>query len=189
MKIFFDTEFTGLRQDTTLVSIGLVAETGQTFYAELTDYNKSHIDGWLQKHVIDNLILHDFQSGDYKPFDNNVYLKDNKEHVANAIRHWLLELENTAEPTFQMWSDVLAYDWVLFCDLFENELPSYIQYIPMDLATVLQQNGLDPDMDRVEFSKAAILPFENTLPNSIKNKHNSLYDALTITKCCYKLFQ
>ncbi len=36
-KVFFDTEFTGLRQQTTLISIGLVAETGETFYAELTE--------------------------------------------------------------------------------------------------------------------------------------------------------
>lgn len=48
-KIFFDTEFTGLHQNTTLISIGLIAENGQTFYAELTDYDKSQIDGWIQK--------------------------------------------------------------------------------------------------------------------------------------------
>ena len=49
MKVFLDTEFTGLRQNTTLVSIGLVAENGDTFYAELTDYDKSQVDHWLQK--------------------------------------------------------------------------------------------------------------------------------------------
>ena len=54
-KIFFDTEFTGLHQNTTLISIGLVAETGQTFYAELTDYDKNQIDDWLKTNVIDNL--------------------------------------------------------------------------------------------------------------------------------------
>lgn len=43
-KIFFDTEFTGLHQKTTLISIGFIAETGETFYAELTDYNKSQIN-------------------------------------------------------------------------------------------------------------------------------------------------
>jgi len=33
-RIFFDTEFTGLHKDTTLISIGLIAEDGRTFYAE-----------------------------------------------------------------------------------------------------------------------------------------------------------
>ena len=32
MKIFFDTEFTGLHKNTTLISIGLVSETGDEFY-------------------------------------------------------------------------------------------------------------------------------------------------------------
>jgi hypothetical protein len=35
-KIFFDTEFTGLHQGTTLISIGLISECGKTFYAEFT---------------------------------------------------------------------------------------------------------------------------------------------------------
>lgn len=29
MKIFFDTEFTGLHKDTTLISIGLISELGE----------------------------------------------------------------------------------------------------------------------------------------------------------------
>ena len=38
MRIFFDTEFTGLHQNTTLISIGCIDENGRTFYAESTDY-------------------------------------------------------------------------------------------------------------------------------------------------------
>lgn len=41
MNIFFDTEFTGLHKNTTLISIGCVDENGRTFYAELTDYDES----------------------------------------------------------------------------------------------------------------------------------------------------
>ena len=43
-KIFFDCEFTGLHQNTTLVSIGLISDKGHHFYAELYDYDKSQID-------------------------------------------------------------------------------------------------------------------------------------------------
>ena len=63
-KIFFDTEFTGLHQNTTLVSIGLISEDGKTFYAEITDYDKSQVDKWLQENVIDKLILNDWQDDD-----------------------------------------------------------------------------------------------------------------------------
>jgi len=44
MKIFFDTEFTGLHQNTTLISIGLVTEQEHSFYAEFDDYDKSQVD-------------------------------------------------------------------------------------------------------------------------------------------------
>lgn len=39
MKLFFDTEFSGLRKDTELLSIGIVSDTGEAFYAEITDYD------------------------------------------------------------------------------------------------------------------------------------------------------
>lgn len=55
MKIFFDTEFTGLYQDTDLISIGLVSETGETFYAELNDFDMSKVDDWIKNNVIKNL--------------------------------------------------------------------------------------------------------------------------------------
>ena len=37
MLIFFDTEFTEIGVDPRLISIGLISEDDQTFYAELTD--------------------------------------------------------------------------------------------------------------------------------------------------------
>ena len=46
MKIFFDTEFTGLHKNTTLVSIGFISEDGRTFYAECNDFD------WDQVHKI-----------------------------------------------------------------------------------------------------------------------------------------
>lgn len=55
---FFDTEFTGLRKDTTLISIGIVSDTGDRFYAELTDYDEGMCDEWIEKNVLDHLVLH-----------------------------------------------------------------------------------------------------------------------------------
>ena len=57
MKLFFDTEFTGLHKKTTLISLGIVSEDNKTFYAEFTDYNKDQVNDWLQINVIDNLYL------------------------------------------------------------------------------------------------------------------------------------
>lgn len=55
MKVFFDTEFTGLHKDTTLISIGAISEDGRTFYAELNDYDESQVDDWIRENVINNL--------------------------------------------------------------------------------------------------------------------------------------
>lgn len=55
--LFFDTEFTGLRKDTTLISLGIVADNGKKFYAEFTDYERKQCDNWILENVITNLII------------------------------------------------------------------------------------------------------------------------------------
>ena len=55
--LFFDTEFTGLRKDTTLISLGIVADNGKKFYGEFTDYDRKQCDNWILENVITNLII------------------------------------------------------------------------------------------------------------------------------------
>ena len=43
-KIFFDCEFTGLHQNTSLISIALISECGKIFYAEFNDYYEEQVD-------------------------------------------------------------------------------------------------------------------------------------------------
>ena len=69
-KLFFDTEFTGLHQNTTLISIGLISECGKTFYAELTDYDKTQLDDWLNENVISNLLFSDKITKSYDGWEN-----------------------------------------------------------------------------------------------------------------------
>ena len=53
MLIFFDTEFTNLHVSSKLISIGLISEDGQEFYAEMTDtYLKSHCTDWVKDNVL-----------------------------------------------------------------------------------------------------------------------------------------
>jgi hypothetical protein len=52
-RIFFDTEFTGLRADAALISIGLVDETGSEFYAELSDtYQTTECSDFCREQVL-----------------------------------------------------------------------------------------------------------------------------------------
>ncbi|MMZ42324.1 3'-5' exoribonuclease [compost metagenome] len=172
-KIFFDEEFTGLHKNTSIISIGLVSETGSTFYAEFTDYNKSQVDSWIDKNVIANLA---------KTQDKIANLADvtvigDRRTVTQALDKWLRSFRPSTNG-IEMWSDCLSYDWVLFNDLFGGamEKPDYIYYIPFDICTLMYIKGVDPDINREDFS--------GTLSG---NKHNALHDAKVIKKCYDKL--
>lgn len=173
-KIFFDTEFTGLHQNTTLISIGMVAEGGREFYAEFGDYDKTQIDDWLKSNVIKNLFLEKPPEGDFVcKIDGNLttYYSDTKTDTS-IISSWLCDFGEV-----EMWSDCLAYDWVLFNQLWGHafNIPKNIYYIPFDLCTLFKVNGIDPDANREEFAGM----------KCVTDKHNALWDARVI-KSCYE---
>ena len=178
-KIFFDTEFTGLHQYTTLISIGLISECGKTFYAEFTDYDKTFIGQWLQENVINNLTLKDnielnpYGFGLYKN-KNYTLILDTSRVIAKELTEWLSQFEH-----IEIWSDCLSYDWVLFNQLFGGafKIPKNIYYIPFDICTLFKVKGIDPDISREEFIDYKI----------DGNKHNALYDAKVIKACYEKL--
>lgn len=174
-KVFFDTEFTGLHQKTTLVSIGLVAEGGQTFYAELTDYDQSQVDDWIRNNVIEKLILKDHA---HVINLDEFIVNSNTERVKEALTHWLAQFEQV-----EIWSDCLSYDWVLFCQLFGHafNIPKNVYYIPFDICTLFKAKGIDPDISREQFA-------EKIFTDQTMSKHNALYDALII-KACYEKLQ
>lgn len=172
-KIFFDTEFTGLHQKTTLISIGLVAEDGRTFYAELDDYHKSRVDTWIQENVIDNLVLPTMNPKSLGFNSKTTFVSGDSETVRESLADWLLQFD-----TIEMWSDCLAYDWVLFCELFGGafQIPKNVYYIPFDIATLLKVKGVDPDTDREWYADGEW---------DVMKKYNALYDARVI-KACYE---
>ena len=167
-RLFWDCEFTGLHQHTTLISIGIVAEDGQKFYAESMSYARDQVDKWIQTNVIENLWA-------YKHMPTPpgiVYVHGKQSVIKLALSRWLANF-----GPVEMWGDTLAYDWVLFCELFggARSLPANVFYIPFDLATKFKEYGIDPDIDRVEFAG---------MQEKGRKKHNALYDAMTI-KACY----
>ena len=187
MKVFFDTEFTGLHKNTTLISIGLVAEDGQQFYAELFDYDKAQIDSWLQDNIIDNCLMinsgkfaYKFTDKDYvgEVVDENLnYLVGNKKFVAEQLTGWLKSLNRYSDSKIEIWSDCLAYDWVLFNDIFGHafNMPGNVYYIPFDICTLFKVKGIDPDINREHFTGIDGM------------KHNALHDAKVIKLCYEKL--
>ncbi len=177
-KCFFDTEFTGLHQKTTLISICLIAEGGRKFYAEFTDYDKNQVDEWLQKNVVDKLYLTDSDKG--RRFED-CRIKGDTEMIRNELERWLSQFD-----LVEMWSDCLSYDWVLFCQLFGHafKIPKSVYYIPFDICTMFKLKGIDPDINREDFAKE-ILTRENFQAGP---KHNAHWDA-TVIKACYEKLQ
>jgi hypothetical protein len=169
-KVFFDTEFTGLHQNTTLISIGLIAETGEMFYAELTDYDSDQVDEWVAKNVVSKLEL----DGSYPHNVKALLIKGDKSVVKSELERWFSQFDSV-----EMWSDCLSYDWVLFCELFGHafKIPKNVFYIPFDLCTLFKAKGIDPDVSRETFAGLDV--------EGEQSKHNAMWDAKVI-KACYK---
>jgi len=165
MRLFLDTEFTSLTTHAQLISLALVALDCSYFYAEFTDYEASQLTDWHRTHVIAHLVLP--EQADRLP-RNGTTVYGNKTTVVTALKEWL-----SGWPEVEIWADVPAYDWVLFCELFGGALhiPEHIHYIVRDLATLLQARSLDPDTDRFA------LAFGEHGPPGGLPRHNALADA------------
>lgn len=170
--LFLDTEFTGLRQQSNLISLALVG-ADRSFYAEFNDFPHIDLTDWHQENVIDNLLFKDLDTHEDTK-GPHWQLKNNTAHVATQLRAFLHSFSKA-----KIWADVLAYDWVLFCELFGGamQLPDSTFYIPGDISTLIQLKGYDPDTDR-----ASLLGPEQRRRLEARGlqKHNALYDAYLI---------
>jgi hypothetical protein len=172
-NVFFDSEFTGLHQNTTLISLGLIAETGELFYAEFTDYDSSQVDEWISENVINKLDLDTSYPSNIK----TLLIKGDRKVIKSELERWFAQFEKV-----EIWSDCLSYDWVLFCELFGHafNIPQNIFYIPFDICTLFKAKGIDPDVSRETFAGLDI--------EGDQSKHNAMWDAKVI-KACYEKLQ
>lgn len=182
-KLFLDTEFTGLHQNTTLISIALVSDDGNTFYAEMEDYDKRQVDDWLQTNVINNLILdnYDFVK-DYQPEENNVIAKCTFRELKAVLSDWLSRFKEV-----EIWSDCLSYDWMLFCEIWGGALkiPKHIYYIPFDICPLFLEKTGNADVNREKYA-GTFEQSKETLKGEVK-KHNAYWDAHIIKACYHRL--
>lgn len=175
MKIFFDTEFTGLHKDTTLISIGLVSEDGRTFYAELTDYNDKQCDDWIKENVLKHLYTRYPRNVEDAPYIPNLHV-GSKWEVARALHIWFKQFDEV-----ELVSDVCHYDMVLLIDLFGNafSLPKNVCASCHDInQDIARHYGVS---EREAFDKSREEIVSDLCRESVKGeKHNALYDAEVI---------
>lgn len=175
--LFLDTEFTNLHADARLLSIALYHSDDNYFYAEFSDIDKYMLSPW----VIENVLPHlEYQHVDAFLSEEGtiVKLKGNNETVKTALFSWIAKFEN-----IEVWADVLAYDWVFFCNIFggATQIPKNIFYIPFDLSTLLKACHLNPDLNRFDFISDFLTEGEKG------RRHHALIDAKVGRLCLKKV--
>lgn len=105
-------------------------------------------------------------------------MRGNTEEIKKNLQIWLNQFEKV-----EIWSDCLAYDWVLFNQLFGHafNIPENVYYIPFDICTLMKIKNIDPDISREKFA------FDQEVELESFDKHNALWDAKVIKKCYEKL--
>lgn len=171
MKVFFDTEFTGLHKNTTLISIGLIAENEETFYAEFTDYDRSQCDDWIKENVLPNLYCVKEMN---KPVPDNYHIGD-KEHIRTLLSHWFIHFGEV-----ELVSDVCHYDMTLLIDIFGGafNIPDCVCPACHDINQDIAKYYNISMKDAFDKSREVILKENNIVISG--DKHNALYDAKVI---------
>lgn len=176
MLVFFDTEFTGLHKNTTLISIGLVSEYGDELYLEFNDYDRDQCDEWVTHNVLDNTI----SEGDKDVLsivsnEQDYHFCENKEEAKQILESWFKQFNQV-----QLVSDCCHYDMVLLIDIFGTafDLPSNVSPVCYDInQDIAAYEGCSCkeafDIGRESFIKSYGNPI-------VGDKHNSLYDARVI---------
>lgn len=126
VRYFIDTEFDDDRDWPALISIGLVAEDGREYYAELASFDRSGANPWVAEHVVTRL-----------------------GPVAEAKAPGVVRDEIGAfflRGATEVWGYVPAYDWVLLHRLFGrwDLVPGNIPFGCFDLRQWRHQLGNPP---------------------------------------------
>lgn len=168
--VFLDTEFTDLKQDCKLISLGITDIKGNTFYAETNCYTTSDCSVWVRDNIIPTL-KYNGEEPVLSEVENNYSCKGTLEEIRERLMQWFKHISGGKQ--ILVISDCLAYDWVLFSELIRkanSEFPSdEVFYVPVDIMGILISRGLDIDITR-----------EDLVNMSSENKHNSLHDAEVI---------
>lgn len=109
MKYFFDTEFSmdEKGKPDKLISIGVVNEIGEAYYAESATWHPSMGNDWLRANVAPGLKGGQFAKSPLQISQDLIYFTSGDEEV-------------------EFWAFYGAYDWVFMCMLFDGmmSLPS-----------------------------------------------------------------
>ncbi len=120
MRIFFDTEFIDDGKTVDLISIGLVRDDGETYYAESSECDHSRACEWVQKNVIRHLV---------GPMKSRLIIAE--------------EIKEFCGKSPQFWTYFGSYDWLCLCQLYGRmiDTPPDWPNFQMDIMNLLVLTG------------------------------------------------
>lgn len=158
MIVYFDTEFTGLSSDPRLISIGLVADSGEELYIEFTNgWSEANCSYWVMNNVV-KLLGH----------SERLTRRDAVERIIN----WLSTFE--IQPVFL---GETTWDTILLSELM-NE---YAVTADRFRVEVLEYSGKD-QANSFEEEKRSYFELHKLAP------HHALSDAHAFRAAWHKIF-
>jgi len=141
MNYFLSTEYIEQPGSIQLISLGIVAEDGRTFYAENISFDERMADDWVHKNFLSKLKWWPHRA----PFKSVVDLKHFEVYGHQIwIKDAILEfIGKDISPEF--WGYYAGYDWVLFCWIFGKmvDLPADWPKYCRDMKQTLDESGKD----------------------------------------------
>ena len=203
LQVYFDTEFTGLYRDTSLMSIGMVTRlNGKTrgLYCEANDYDMDKLNEWLEENVVENMLFNDLEDVYRKNkticMCKTATFKLAHDYIIPFLQELSIDDVNAGgSGKIQLVSDVCHFDFVLFIDLFGTafDLPSFVSPTCVDINEWLVQANLAPtsaaafDLNREEVLKGLGGKVEIPAEEFKGKKHNAFWDACVIMELANKL--
>lgn len=191
----FDTEFTGLKNGTKLISIGAAIDF-KFFYGEIKgiDYESPDIDEgtkeFLKKEVIPGLMFNpDNKDNIIENSRGSMVVFGDMRFVANNMVTWISSFMKSKRQIIIPVSDVMCYDMVLLMELL-----SYADRNPLnvDIKNAISPAGIDINNDIAKYKQCDVYTafdisredlYEEILggkPVFPGKKHNALTDARII---------
>lgn len=211
MKFFLDTEFIeGIhkpwfgreRHFIDLISIGIVAENGKSYYAICSEYDYSKASQWVKNNVIIPLYtdtVHGDARNTYHFYDFHLFFGKKKKQIVEEIKEfvyanvnvqWMWNAINQKVPEkvfdpIDFYAYFADYDWVALCGLFGTmmDLPMGFPMYCRDLKQMLDDVAMNSDkVDEAVEENASFRTRLEYLKNhplypKQENEHNALDDA------------
>lgn len=168
MKIYYDTEFIEDGETIKLISIGMVAENGDTYYAVNQDmflgqllYEPWHLENTVPSLPVRVLADDKIRWDEGHPDFEHVKIK---KQIRNDVLKFIIE---HSDPNVSLWAWFGAYDHIVLCQLFGRMTDLPYGIVPM------WTNDLRQELDRKQRLRGVRL----NLPQQPDGLHNALADA------------